>query len=414
MSPFRRLVAGLPRAFWILFAGTVVNRTGSFVLPFLAVYLTRVRHFSLAQAGAVAALWGVGVAIAGPLGGFIADRIGRRATMMFALLVGGAGMIGLGFLHSIAWIAPATMLVALIGEMYRPAMLAAIVDVVPARDRVRAMGLIYWAINLGVAIGASLGGLLATVSYTLLFVGDGLTTLAFGFIVWRAVTESHTPVERAASGAGGHLRDFFIAFHDPPFVGFFVLIMLIAAIFMQHTSTLPLDMAAHGLSSAAIGLVLAVNGGLIVLVQPFLGPWLSHRNPSRVMAAGSALVGVGFGLNALARGTPSFGVAAIVWTIGEIFVLPIANSVVADLSPPESRGRYSGATGLSWGLAAATGPLLGTFVLQHLGACMLWGGCLALGITVGLAHLAWAPALTRIRTERLARAHGGAMVTPGR
>src|SRR5262249_37407018 len=96
MSSFRRLIADLPRAFWILFAGTVVNRTGSFVLLFLVVYLIRVRGFSIAEAGAVAALWGVGVAIVGPMGGFVADRIGRRATMMFALGVGGAAMIGLG------------------------------------------------------------------------------------------------------------------------------------------------------------------------------------------------------------------------------------------------------------------------------------------------------------------------------
>jgi MFS family permease len=190
--------------------------------------------------------------------------------------------------------------------------------------------------------------------------------------------------------------------------------MLIAAIFMQHTSTLPLDMAAHGLPSVAIGLVLAVNGGLIVLVQPFLGPWLSSRNPSYAIALGSTLVGLGFGLNALGRGTLSFGLAAAVWTIGEIFTLPVAGAVVADLSPPESRGRYQGATGLAWGTAATAGPLLGTFVLQHRGAPVLWGGCLALGALVGLVYFAWAPVLTRIRLERLARAHGTAAAGAGR
>jgi MFS family permease len=231
--------------------------------------------------------------------------------------------------------------------------------------------------------------------------------------VWRAVRESHTPVARVASGVGGHVRDFFVAFHDPPFVMFFVLTVLIAAIFMQHLSTLPLDMAAHGLPSAAIGLVLAVNGAVIVLVQPFLGPWLGARNPSRAIAVGSVLVGLGFGLNALAHGTVSFAFAAVVWTIGEIFVLPTAASVVADLSPPESRGRYQGAMGLSWGLAGASAPLVGTFVLQHRGAATLWGGCLGLGAFVGLVHFVWAPALTRVRLERHARAHGAAAVGAG-
>jgi MFS family permease len=98
-----------------------------------------------------------------------------------------------------------------------------------------------------------------------------------------------------------------------------------------------------------------------------------------------------------------------VWTIGEIFTLPIAGSVVADLSPPESRGRYQGATGLAWGAAAGAGPLLGTFVLQHRGSYLLWGGCLALGAVVGLVHFAWAQALTRIRLERLAPAHASTL-----
>ena len=414
LRPLRRLIAGLPRPFWILFAGTLVNRTGTFVVPFLAIYLTRVRGFSATQAGMVAALYGAGVIVAAPVGGAMADRIGRRATMMFALGMGGAGMIALGFLHSLALIAPATFLVAMLGEMYRPAMQASIIDVVPARDRVRAIGLIYWAINLGVAIGLSLGGLLATVSYTLLFVGDGVTTLAFGFLVWRAVVESRAP-QPARTGPVtmlGHVGEFFVAFRDPPFVAFLALNVVIAAIFMQHTTTLPLDMTAHGLSSATFGMVMALNGLLIVLVQPFLGPWLSRRNPSRVLAAGTALVACGFGLNALGHTAPFYALSVSVWTVGEICVLPIAGAMVGDLARPEVRGRYQGAHGLSFGLAACLAPLAGTFVFQRLGAPMLWWGCLGMGLAVAAAHLAWAPALTRIRRARLERAHAASAATP--
>jgi hypothetical protein len=48
---------------------------------------------------------------------------------------------------------------------------------------------------------------------------------------------------------------------------------------------------------------------------------------------------------------------------------------------------------------------MGTFVLQHRGAPTLWSGCLALGLAVGLVHFAWAPALTRIRMERITRVY---------
>lgn len=415
LHPLREMIAGLPRPFWVLFAGTLINRTGTFVVPFLAIYLTRVRGFSATQAGMVAALYGAGVAIAAPVGGAMADRVGRRATMMFALGAGGVGMILFGFLRPLGLIALAAFVVAMLGEMYRPAMQAAILDVVPARDRVRAIGLIYWVINLGVSFGLSLGGLLATMSFTLLFLGDGATSLAFGVLVWRAVAESRPPhpVRAGPAGALHHVGEFFVAFRDPPFVVFLALNVVIAAIFMQHLTTLPLDMIAHGLSSATFGVVMALNGVLIVLVQPFLGPWLSRRNPSRVLATGTALVACGFGLNAFARTAALYALAVSVWTVGEILVLPIAGAIVGDLAPPEVRGRYQGAHGLSFGFAACLAPLAGTFVFQRSGAPALWWGCLAAGLAVAITHFAWAPALTRIRLERIERAHAAAAPIPG-
>src|SRR2546423_8470052 len=79
---------GLPRAFWTIWWGLVVNRLASFVLPFLSIYLVRDRGFLPAQAGRVLALYGVGMTLAGPLGGLLADRVGRRATMLASLVLG--------------------------------------------------------------------------------------------------------------------------------------------------------------------------------------------------------------------------------------------------------------------------------------------------------------------------------------
>ena len=94
----------------------------------------------------------------------------------------------------------------------------------------------------------------------------------------------------------------------------------------------------------------------------------------------------------------------MVWSLGEIAVLPIANAVVADIALPELRGRYQGAYGLCWGIAAFLGPLIGSGVLQHAGAHVLWLGCLLAGLAVGLGQWLLEPRLTRLRAARRASA----------
>src|SRR6267142_5701288 len=85
---YRAAAGGLPGVFWTVWWGLVINRLASFVLAFLSIYLVRERGFLPGQAGRGLALYGAGMTIAGPLGGLLADRIGRRATMLTALVLG--------------------------------------------------------------------------------------------------------------------------------------------------------------------------------------------------------------------------------------------------------------------------------------------------------------------------------------
>lgn len=419
MAPLARIrdsftasVAGLPRPFWFLWAGTFITRAGSFVLPFLALYLTQVLHLSLSRAGLVIALYGAGGAIAGPVGGFLADRVGRRFTMVLALAVGGAGMIALGMMHRVEWIASTLFVVALVTEMYRPAAQAAISDMVAPSDRIRAFGILYWVINLGFAVGLTLGGLLASKSYFWLFVGDGATTLLYALIVVVGVPETRPAVAARAPGAPRPhpLAGFLAPYRDRHFVMFLGLSFLFALIFMQNATSFALDMTAHGMPQAVFGRVLALNGVIIVLVQPFLGPILAKQDRARTLAVGCALVGIGFGLNAVAHTAPMYALGVIIWTVGEMGVLPVANAVVAELAPPEIRGRYQGAYGLSFGLAVCVAPAVGMFVLEHAGSVALWVGCLGTGLGIATGHLL----LSRSRSAQHgpssdpARARGGA------
>jgi MFS family permease len=405
----RDFAGGLPRTFWVLCAGMLVNRAGSFVLTFLSVYLTQVRGFPIATVGLVVALYGAGGMLASLLGGYFADHVGRRATMLGALTLGGLGMISLGFARDIHVIAPMVFGVAMAGEAYRPAMQAAVSDLVPARERVRAFGMFYWVINIGFSIGAVLGGALATVSFLLLFLGDGLTSLMFALLIAREVPETRPAVQPHPSGhpRRGLVREFLTPFTDGPFGVLIVLCVLLMLVFLQHISTLPIDMGAHGVSRAWLGAVLAINGVIIVLLQPFLAPLLQRLNRSRMLATGAVLVGAGYGLNAIARTAAMFGLGVLIWSVGEIFVLPIGNAVVADVAPSHMRGRYQGAYGLTFGVAGLCAPLIGTSVMQRFGAPVLWVGCLALGCAVAIGHLLLEPSLSRLRRERIsARATG--------
>lgn len=404
------MAGGLPRAFWFIWAGTFVMRCGSFVLPFLAIVLTQVHGLPTAQAGLVIALYGVGATIAGPLGGLLADRVGRRFTMLLALFGGGSSMIALGFATRVEVIAPAIFFIALVSEMYRPGMQAAVADLVPAHDRVRAFGLTYWVINLGWSVGLALGGILYGHSWHWLFIGDGLTTLLFGVIIAIGVPEtrparattvaadgtvSHVPHESAWAG-------FLSPFRDRVFMLFVFLAFCFAVVFLQNATTFGLDMATHGIKPATYGLIIGLNGVLIVLIQPVLGPYLTRFDRSRTLAVGVMLAGLGFGMYAFVRTPLWYTLGVVLWTVGEICVLPVANAVVADLAPADKRGRYQGTYGLSWGFASAAAPALGMGVLSRYGATWLWSGIFALCVLVALGHLSLAPRLRTLRAARLA------------
>jgi MFS family permease len=390
-------VRGLPRAFWILWAGMLVNRAGAFVSPFLALYLVNERHTSVERAGTVVALVGFGSLGSGPISGALADRIGRRPTLVLSTGLGATAMFALGFSRTELATGAAALALGFFGEMYRAPAMAMVSDLVPAELRTRAFGLIYWAVNLGFAVAGVAAGLVATKSYAALFLIDGGTTLAFGAIVVAFAGESR-PAGAAAQAAP--LRALLTPYRHGAFVAFALVSLLVGMIFQQGFSTLPLDLAAHGLSPATYGALIASNGVLIVLFQPFANEWTARARRPRVLAVGAALAGVGFGVNVLAHGSvPLYALSVAVWTAGEISLAGVSPSVVADLAPRELRGSYQGAYQLSWGVAAFLAPVAGAQILGRLGSGALWGTCVVAGAAAAVGYLRVVPA---VRVESVA------------
>lgn len=401
----RETLGGLPRAYWALWFGLMVNRMGSFVVPFLSLYLTRERGLSVEAAGGLVSLWGLGAIGAGPVSGVVSDRLGRRTALLVSLVGGAALTVALGLVSSPALLGPLVLGVGFVGEIYRPASHAVVADVVPPADRVRAFGLLYWAVNLGVAVGLVLAGLLASVSFLLLFVGDGLTSLVFAWVVWRLVPETRPEARRET--VREVLHGLVLPLRDRIFLPFLLLHVVLATVFFQFQLTLPVDMAEHGISPSGFGFLMALNGAIVVVLQPVASRYLGAWEPSRVMAAGCALIGLGFGMNALHHATWWYALGIAVWSVGEVAYLPVVSTLPSDLAPAALRGRFQGAYSLAWSVAAFAGPALGAWGLSRLGARGVWGACLVAGLLVAVGQLATGPARRRrLAAVRAARTDG--------
>ncbi|MFI6075177.1 MDR family MFS transporter [Actinoplanes sp. NPDC051343] len=407
---FRSATGGLPRQFWFLWTGTLINRLGSFVVIFLAIYLTGARGFSQSQAGLVIGLYGVGGAIGTTVGGVLADRWGRRPTMLIAQFGGATLMLALGFAHSFPQIIANTFLLGLLTEAARPAFQAMMIDVVGTADRVRAYSLNYWAINLGFALSAVGAGLAAKADYFLLFAIDAGTTLitAVMSLIFLAETKPKVPLvskgQKVKGGLGTVVR-------DRTFMMYVVISLGGIVVMMQHMSTLPITMTADGLSAATYGGVIAVNGVLIVLGQLFVPKLIGNHDPARVLAVAALIVGAGFGLVAFAHAAWFFALTVVIWTLGEMLQAPSNAATVAALSPPQLRGRYQGLNSLNWSAGTALAPILGGLTQQHLGDAALWLGCFGVCALVSVGHLVTGPARAR-RVAHLETAHAEPIIEP--
>jgi len=382
-------VGGLPGTFWVLWGATLVNKMGAFIVPFLSLYLVKHRGLGVAEAGALFSLFGVGALIANPLGGWLSDRYGRRVGMLTGLCGAAVAVLLLWCAEGRVQLSAAAFMLGLLMDLYRPSVMAIVADVVPKEDQPRAYNLLYWAVNVGFAASPLVAGALGERHFDWLFVGDAASTLLCAGLIWRFAAESRP--EQAAREAARNGQPL-AAFGDPVFLPYLAVNFLVALLFFQFFVAMPADMAALGMGEQQFGMAISVNGILIVLLQPVLGARVERMPRGRALALGALLTGVGFGLYALVQTLEGFAAGVAVWTLGEILMAPVNSSIVADLAPEAQRARYQGAYNMAWAGAVLVGPAAGSWVLQHAGRTVLWGGCLAVGAVAAGLHLLLVPA----------------------
>ncbi|WP_309231950.1 MFS transporter [Micromonospora tarensis] len=393
---WQETAGGLPATFWYLWSGLLINRAGAFAMLFLSLYLTDVRGASEALAGTVVGAYGAGGAAGVLLGGVLADRWGRRATLLAAHLATVGLMVALAFTQPLLLIAVLSALIGVVHSMPSPAFVAAIVDVVPAERRSRAFNLQFWAFNLGMAVASLLAGVLAEASFTALFLVDaGATLTAAAVIGWKVpetlrLARPTAATPPAPTAVRTRRPGLHTALTDRTFLVFVGLTFVLAVLTMQTSTIMPLAMRADGLGPSAYGLVMALGGALIVVGQLFVPRLIDRHRKDVVLAASTALLALGFGVLTVADELAVYLAAAVVWTVGSMLAAPPNAQINADLAPPLLRARYQSVFYLTFPAAAFVAPTLGGVSLQHLGD-RHWLIVAGLGLLAALGHLLAGP-----------------------
>jgi len=259
--------SGLPRDVWLLSFVSLVNRSGTMVLPFIGLYITEDRGMSVTAAGRMLAVYGIGSTIGSYIGGWLADHIGAQRSQLFSLIGTGAGFIWLSQLESPTAITVAILLVSIVAESFRPANMTAMAQRAPEAVQVRSFALLRLAANLGMGIGPAVGGVLALYSYTWLFLADAATCWLAALLFALLLTEPDERDEEGRAQSDGS------PWTDGPFVLLTLLVTVLALTFFQVFSTLPLYFRqVLGYRENVIGLLLGFNALLIALDAPIFFP----------------------------------------------------------------------------------------------------------------------------------------------
>ncbi len=372
---YKKSYAGLSRRIWLLSIVMFINRSGTMVLAFMTLYCKHL-GYSIRQGGIVVAIYGIGSVVGAFLGGKISDRFGFYYTQFGALFMGGILFIVLGQMRSYESICICTFFLSMVNESFRPANATAITHYSDARSRTQSFSLVRLAINLGWGFGSALGGLLASINYHLLFWTDGFTNMAASFMLLLLLPKVTLKQQKAFSTVTPAEKKAASPYKDRIFLYFLGLQVLFALCFFQMFTTIPLYFkeGLH-LSEWWIGVVMAINGLIIALIEMVLVYKLEGRRPYLVlMRYGTVLMGLAYlMLNLpLSSGLLIAFIFILAITLAEMIAMPFMNSYYISRSSDNNRGQYAGMYTMAWSVAQVIGSSIGAVIANKAGFSTLW------------------------------------------
>jgi MFS family permease len=380
------------------------------VLPFLTLYLTVDRRFSASTAGLALTIYGIAAIIIAPLAGRLSDHLGGLTIIKLSLFSSGVILFIFPFVNSLNGIFALCGVWAITAEAFRPPSMSIIGDLAGPSQRKAAFALSRLAINLGMSIGPVVGGFLAMHSFKLLFYVDGATSILAGVLVavlpWRALKQRDQAQTHKVDSAELLSSDesneavptlkYTDVLKDRRFIFFLIAMLPIELVFFQSLAAMPLFLVRDlHFTEAGFGALLAINTVIIILVEVPLNSAMADWPHRSSLALGALLVGAGFGALVFVRGTLGAAVTIVLWTFGEMILLPASSAFVSDIAPREQSGAYMGLYTMGFSVALAIGPWLGAHLLDNFGSATVWIGTFCCGCITAL--MVWT--IPRIRAQ---------------
>lgn len=367
---YRTAFSGLSGDIWYQALIVLVNRIGTMVTPFLSLYVVNVMDGSVAQAGGVLTVYGVGGLVGSILGGKLTDRVGIFRTQAFSLMSGGIVFLIIPQLTSITSLMIGVFLLTSTLEAFRPANLAAVVQLSTPENRTRAFALNRLAINLGMSIGPAIGGFLAEVDYHYLFYVDGATCLIASVLLIALIIRRFSRTLPDTRTSSARFRDVL---KTPNVLIYIFALWIMVIVFFQIFSTVPIYLEQElGMAESSIGSLLLINGLLIVVFEMLIAQGSQRFHPLNVVRYGVLCISAGYlvlnggTLIALAY------VSVVILTVGEMMTFNPVTTFMSSMVRKEHLGTMSGIFMGTFAAAHIVSPGLGTQIYEHGGADLLW------------------------------------------
>ncbi len=358
VSLYKTSFTGLSKQTWLLSFIMLINRSGTMVVPFMTLYLTgKTMNRTLSEAGAVMGLFGLGAVVGAYFGGKFSDKVGFHKVQLLTLFFGGILFIVLGQIKSYPLICICTFILSLVNEAFRPANSSAIAFYSKPENRTRSYSLNRLSVNLGWAIGASIGGFIASYNYELLFWVDGITNIGAAILLFLILKPAI--LTRKKAEAEKVVPEKLSAYNDKTYLWFTVCVTFFGFCFFQLFTTVPKYFRDNlFLSEKYIGLLMALNGLLIVAFEMVMIYKLEQKNRNHFyIMIGTVFCAFAY-LSLLIPGNAKVVTLIMILfiTIGEISSMPFMNTFWTLRANETNRGQYAALFTMAWGIAQTAGP----------------------------------------------------------
>ena len=413
-SSLRRLAA-FPRQFWVLTVGIFIYvGAAALAFPYEAIYLRTVLGTSMTMIGVVFGLVPLAVMPVQIWGGALTDRLGRRVVIMLSVLVGVVWFVGFAFITQLWQVAALVAFESALGwPLFQTASNAMIADVLPPERRQEGFGVTRVAMNLGVVIGPAIAGIAlgygATFRELVLSAAAGCVFMVVIMAIWIRESRPESALLKVRHTDRHGRSGYRIVLHDKVFLIFCAVAVLPVFCIGNFGSIYAVYVTDYlGLPYREWGFLLALNAGIVALVQYPLVSALRRRNRMSLIQISTALIPLGIAGNAYSAPMWSLVFLITVMSVGETLLSPVASAEVSDLAPEAVRGRYMGVWTVVWNGGAALGPAFGGVAMDHIGARQAFAVLLVVGL-IGAVLFFWLAAPWRRRHQaRAAEARAGA------